>query len=381
MTDIEGFNNDVLERMEAAVLLIDGQHRIQWMNAKAADWFGIRGIGMRRTCYRTQSYGPGICNICPTGRAIEHHTPAHYEFSITKEDSQKKYEVIAVPVRYGDADSVSVLEIVMDVTEKGVVKIKENEIMAQIEKLAGIGQLAAGIAHELNTPLGTISIISDELDRVLDGAGRKNVSREIIKEYLVDMKGEIARCKTIIHDLLGFAKSGPAYVVETEVNAVVAKTVDFIRKGKVRSGIGLEFEPDADLPSVMTDPDRFRQVVFNVIKNAVEAVDDAGRVSVATRFDGSSVTVVVRDDGQGVPKEHLKRVFEPFFSTKPVGKGTGLGLSVSYGIMRDLRGEIRFESERGKGTVVSLILPAQDGNDVRPSVGFRQPGIFNSGAS
>ena len=111
----------------------------------------------------------------------------------------------------------------------------------------------------------------------------------------------------------------------------------------------------------MTDPDRFRQVLFNVIKNAVDALENKpdGRIEITTNVEGCFVGIIVGDNGPGIAGDDLKRVFEPFFTTKPVGKGTGLGLSVSYGIMRDIKGDIRLDSKVGCGTTVALLLPKQ----------------------
>lgn len=349
---------ETFQKLDAAVLLIDSEHRIQWMNNKAKDWFGGSRVGERRACYRTLAFGAGFCTVCPTGRTIDGGTPTHYEFTSPQKGEKRSFEVLALPV--GDLNSpVSVLEVVIDVTERGVVRLKENEVMAQIEKMVAIGQLAAGVAHELNTPLGTISIISDELSRAFDRIAVKKSEGEVILEYLADMRGEVARCKTIIKDLLDFSKRGVSNFVKTDINALVSKTVDFINKGTIKHDIRISKFPDAALPAIMTDPDRFRQVLFNVIKNAIDALESeaGGELEISTQIEGCFVAVTVKDNGPGISEDNLKRIFEPFFTTKPVGKGTGLGLSVSYGIMRDIKGEIRVDSQVGSGTKVTLLLP------------------------
>jgi len=350
--------NDTLQRLDAALLLIDAEHRIQWMNNKAREWFGISKTGERRVCYRTMALSQGFCSICPTGRTIEFRTPTHYEFTIPGK-RPRKLEVIAVPIDNSKGGPTSVMEVVMDVTERGVVKVTERELMTQIERMAAIGQLAAGVAHELNTPLGTLSIISNELSRILEGFSKEKATRKVIEEYLADMQGEISRCKTIIQDLLGFSKSGVSQLVETDINTLVSKTIDFIDKGKKGCDITVTKSFDPTLPMIITDHDRFRQVVFNVLKNAIESVEEngGGRVDVSTKGEGCFISVSIKDNGPGISKENIRRVFEPFFTTKPVGKGTGLGLSVSYGIMGDLGGEIRLDSIEGKGTTVTLYLP------------------------
>ena len=359
---------DILDSLDAAVLYLDCSHRIQWMNRRAALLFGP-GVGRRRACYRVAQHGTEFCHICPTGRAIELAAPTHYEFSFEAEGAPKDLEVIAIPVLDNESRPGSVLEIIMDVTGKGLIKIKHEELMEKVEKMAAIGQLAAGIAHELNTPLGTISILSAEIERAIKEP--ESVTGEIVREYLSDMRGEIERCKGIINDLLGFSKSGFVRKEPVDMNSLVLKTIELLRKGKYGEAIEIRPSLDLSLPQVETDPDRFRQVLFNILKNALDALEGSGRgrIDISTSAANGFVNVTVEDNGPGIPRELMKRVFEPFFTTKPVGKGTGLGLSVSYGIMRDLKGEIRIESTPGQ-TRVELLLPVRerggDGAHTRP---------------
>src|SRR3989304_1453055 len=307
---------DILDGLDAPVLYIYCSHRIQLMNQRAEVWFGP-GVGRRRAGDRGARRGAEFCQICPTGRAIELTAPAHYEFSLEIEGAPRKLEVIAVPVLDRESRPGSVLELIMDVTGRGLIKIKHEELMEKVEKMAAIGQLAAGIAHELNTPLGTISLLSP------------------------DMKG-----------------LGP-------------KTLELLKKGKYGEQVEIRPSFDPSLRPIETDPDRFRQVLFNILKNAIEALEDNGngRIDISTSVADGFVSGTVEDNGPGIPRGLIKRVFEPFFTTKPVGKGTGLGLSVSYGIMRDLKGEIRIESSPGQ-TRVELSLPVReggaDGPDTRP---------------
>lgn len=342
------------ENLDAAMLFIDCTHRIQWMNRMASELFSS-SEGMRRACYRVETHGAGFCNICPTGRAIECKSPAHYQFSFEKGGSSREFEVIAVPVFADDGSPGGVLELIMDVTGKGLIKIKHEELMARVEKMAAIGQLAAGVAHELNTPLGTISIISNEIERLVEEKADSS-AKETLREYLSDMRGEVERMRRIINDLRGFSSAGTTELVMTDLNSLIERTLEFMTKGHSRSSSLDRFF--GQLPELLTDPDRFRQVLVNIIKNAFDATEgmERGAVKVFTSTEDGFAKVTVEDNGPGMAPAVMKRLFEPFFTTKPVGKGTGLGLSVSYGIMRDLKGEIRIESGPGK-TAVDLLLP------------------------
>ncbi|MFZ3071956.1 MAG: ATP-binding protein [Thermodesulfobacteriota bacterium] len=351
----------VLQNVDAAVLLIDNEHRIKWMNRAARALLEGAEIGEKRVCYKTQNIGKTVCDVCITGKTIDTRTPAHYEFSLPINNRQKNFEVLTLPVEDPSGKNPLVMEVVMEIKGKGIVKIKEKEMLAQIEKMAAIGQLAAGVAHELNTPLGTISIITDELERTLEAASGKKQDDDAIREYMNDLRGEITRCKGIIQDLLGFSKNRLSGLKETDINTVVSKTIDFARKGNASKKAAITLFLDKDVPKVITEPDRLRQVLFNVVNNAMEAVEDnkRGSVEIATSASIDAVSITVNDNGYGISEENIKRVMEPFFTTKPVGKGTGLGLYVSYSIMTDLNGGLKIESAPGKGTQVTLSLPKE----------------------
>ncbi|MBI3397676.1 MAG: hypothetical protein HY026_00300 [Deltaproteobacteria bacterium] len=361
---------EILNSLAAGFIIIDREHRVEWMNKKAMEWLGpFVEIGERRRCYRTIVYSEGFCEICPTGRTIDHGTASHYEFNLPSNTSSQisrnnkpvAFEIIGIPIFDRNRRVSRVVELILDVTEKGIEKIKSEELMAHIEKMAAIGQLAAGVAHELNNPLATISIISEELTSLMDGFTEGRLSVKDMKDYLSDISSEIKRCQTIIGDLLNFSKKGVSEQIMTDLNNLVSKAINLIQKGEGYQGVAILKDFDTSLPVVKTDSERFKQVVFNVLKNAVEAVigKEDGRVVVSTLKDGCSVKVVVSDNGSGIPAENLKKVFEPFFTTKPVGKGTGLGLSVSYGIMKDLLGDIKIDSRGGEGTIISLLLPME----------------------
>ncbi len=347
----------VFQNINAAALLIDSEHRIQWMNSKAIEWFGMSETGLRRVCYRTMSLGHAFCATCPTGHAIECGVPATYEFTLPSKSHSKNLEVLAIPVDSDNGDDC-VLELVIDRGERGSVKVGKNELMAQIDKLAAVGHLAAGVAHELNTPLGTISMICEELGRAIEKEGDKRSLKKISMEYLADMKEEINSCRAIINDLLSFSKSGISNLEEININDFIRKTLDFLGKWSVVGNVKITQIFMPDLPLVTTDGAKFRQALFNIIKNAIEAVEEKADsdIQITTSLNGDSIAVTVKDNGPGMPPNVQERVFEPFFTTKPVGKGTGLGLSVSYGIMRGLNGNITIESDES-GTAVTLSLP------------------------
>ncbi len=353
--------NEIFDRADAGILLIDNQHRIRWMNRRAMEWLGPLELGKKRVCYRTLEYSDKFCTICPTGETIEHGTPTRYELTVHPRGRRCILEITGIPILDKDGSVSMVIEVIVDVTEKKMELRKTYDLMAQIEKMAAIGQLAAGVAHELNTPMATISVISEELRTILNPeTTSEGLTRDEVRDYLEDMEGEITRCKRIIDDLLDFSKKGAFHLVETDINALVMETMGFMYdKGGIPKKIGISTDLNAQLLRVKTDPLRLRQVIFNILKNAVEAINDSpdGRIAISTGFESKYIKIVISDNGPGIPVKDQPKVFEPFFTTKPLGKGTGLGLFVSYGIMKELNGDIDIRSVPGKGTEVHLFIP------------------------
>ncbi|HZE95395.1 MAG TPA: ATP-binding protein [Planctomycetota bacterium] len=224
-----------------------------------------------------------------------------------------------------------------------------NERLLQTEKLAAIGQLAAGIAHELNTPLASIAGYAEELGEIVRGSDGK------IVQYTGVIRSQTERCKAITQSLLNFARKSEIRVQAVDVNAVVREAIDYLRFKKRAPQLRIETDL-VDVPPVQADPGQLLQVFLSILINAADAVEGGGTITVRTRA-GKEVQVAVSDTGMGIPPENLKKVFEPFFTTKEPGEGTGLGLSLSYGIVKQMGGTIDLRSKVGEGTEVTIALP------------------------
>lgn len=233
-----------------------------------------------------------------------------------------------------------------DITEN---KEMEASVISS-EKLAAVGQLAAGVAHEVNNPLGGIL-------NCLYNFQNKKLTEARKSEYLEFMEDGIKRVQNIVRQLLDFSQQHEPELVLTDLNEMIRGLVPLLHhmiKGKnIRLVTGL----DEGLPSILVDKHQVEQVLVNLILNAIQAVDGEGTIDVSTRFDGGWYCINVSDDGVGIPSESIQKIFDPFFTTKGVGKGTGLGLSVSRGIIERHSGRIEVESEAGKGTVFKVSLP------------------------
>lgn len=223
--------------------------------------------------------------------------------------------------------------------------------LVQSEKMSAFGQLSAGIAHEVKNPLAGILGYAQLALRKVEKESPLARQLEIIEK-------ETKRCKTIIENLMKFARQEKAEFAPTDLNQVVEDAVAIVDHQLTINKVKIEKQLTAGLPKIQGNGNQLQQVLMNLMINAQQAMAEGGRVTVSTDRIDSQVEIRVSDTGPGIPPEIQQKIFEPFFTTKPVGKGTGLGLSVSYGIVRDHGGQIRLESEIGKGAAFILSFPA-----------------------
>lgn len=218
------------------------------------------------------------------------------------------------------------------------------------QKLASMGQLAAGVAHEINNPLGTIHLYA--------GALRKELpADDPHRDDLAVVLRETDRCKTIVADLLNFARQQEILAQPTHLHALLDQAIDAVSPHAAFADVAIRREYSPGLPPIEADPAQLLQVFVNLLNNAAEAIDGPGTIRLATRRAGSSVAVEIADTGCGIPEENLGRLFTPFFTTKGPGRGTGLGLSIAYGIVKMHRGQITVHSQVGQGTTFTVVLP------------------------
>ena len=232
---------------------------------------------------------------------------------------------------------------------------KGQEQLIHTEKLASLGRMAAGVAHELNSPLtGIVTFAHLMLKRLPPENKMDREDLEVIIE-------QAERCSKIIKGLLGFSRALPAEKTEININSVISHTLDMVRNQAKFHNIKLHTKLTPNLPNIIGDASQLEQVFMNLLINAADAMNDRGNITIATRVvnvDGTDyVEVEFTDTGPGIPEEYMDRLFEPFFTTKPPGKGTGLGLSVSHGIVKKHGGHIRVHSTPGKGTSFFIRLP------------------------
>jgi len=268
------------------------------------------------------------------------------------------YRLTKIPMRTGGGEITHAITIGEDITDW---KQAEARI-AQAEKLAALGTLAAGVMHEINNPLATIAAASESLDmRVREGALGGDALVPELYAVLGLIAHEVNRCSTIVGGVLDFSRPKPAQRERVAVNEIVERTLFLLGHHARFKQLEVAVALQPDLPPVIGNDEQLIQVVMALLLNAMDAMRDRGTIQVRTSREAGAVLIDVEDRGEGIRRADLPRIFEPFFTTKPVGRGTGLGLSVCYSIVSDHGGRIEVSSTFGHGSVFRIVLPEEAG--------------------
>jgi two-component system, NtrC family, sensor kinase len=231
-------------------------------------------------------------------------------------------------------------------------RVEMERQLQRADKLASLGQISTGIAHEINNPLGVILGYTQLLLR-------DHQSGTQVYEDLKVIEKHARNCKNIVEDLLKFARGAKTEKKWIDVNDTVSEVLSLLDHQLELDKIAVKQDLAGDIPKICADGEKLKQVFMNLLMNARQAITGPGTISVETSADGEtdSVHVTISDSGCGIPSEAMDKIFDPFFTTKPVGFGTGLGLSVSYGIVQDHNGRIEVKSDPGKGSAFTVIVP------------------------
>lgn len=271
------------------------------------------------------------------------------EFTLKCRNGSVKRVLISYGIDKGLSPSTDTLHFIVKDIEQ--YKLMEQKT-AQAEKLASLGHFSFGVAHEINNPLG---IIMGYTQLLLRGENPESEKYQDLKT--IEKHAQI--CKSIVEDLLNFAKSFKPSRDVVRLNHLVEDAVLFILQHSKLDDGNIVRSYDQNLPPMILDEKKIRQVIMNLIMNAADAIKEKGTIAVSTRYGTSDGKVVLefKDTGCGIEEKNLPCIFDPFFTTKPTGEGKGLGLSVTYGIIKNHGGDIFVESSPGKGTTVTVVLP------------------------
>ncbi|BCB97282.1 hypothetical protein JZK55_22040 [Dissulfurispira thermophila] len=242
-----------------------------------------------------------------------------------------------------------------EVQKKTAEIVKAQEQLINAEKLASLGRMAAGVAHELNSPLtGIVTFAHLMMKRIPP----ENTQDAEDLKVIID---QAERCSKIVRGLLGFSRKTASEKADIDINTLIENILSMVRNQAKFYNIVFDVQLDKTIPAVSVDPNQIQQVFLNLLINAADAMEEKGKITIASRMitDGDSrfVEIEFTDTGPGIPEDIKGRIFEPFFTTKPAGKGTGLGLAVSYGIIKKHDGQIFVKSEQGRGASFFIRLP------------------------
>ena len=346
----------LLDSVEAGVILYDPTGAVRFINARFAQLFGLDVQQLRSledfddlAVLLAARFSVSEAFAAPwKSFAAGAGDPAHDELEMVR-PSRRILRRFSRPVLDSEGRANGWLELYSDITAERQIKAK----MLQTEKMAALGQLVSGIAHELNNPLTAIMGYAQLL--LGHGLAAPQLS-DVSKMYQ-----EAERARRIVKNLLYFARENRPERARVDLNEIVERTLA-LRSYELRvENIAVDCNLASDLPETMADPHQLQQVVLNLIVNAEQAVLEGrgqGKISIRTmQHPGNRVSVEVSDDGPGIPREIASRIFDPFFTTKPLGVGTGLGLSIVYGIVKQHEGEVTFENVPGAGAKFTVDLP------------------------
>lgn len=303
---------------------------------------------IHKKCYEVFADRETPCEHCPLTAAIQKGELAHAHLG--NRIKTRDFEAHAYPLYDEKGGLHAAVMYYRDITEE--LRLKQEVI--QQEKMAAIGMLAGGVAHEVNNPLGGVLAFTQLLLKKVDHHSETY-------EDLQEIERAATRCKKIVQELLDFSRvSKEREKCHVYVNTLLEKVSPFIQMEIRALNIDLQFHFADDLPPVLAVPNRLQQVFLNLMTNACHAMPHGGKLTLSTGFDSTSneVWITVKDNGSGIPKEIQERIFEPFFTTKDPGKGTGLGLSISYRIVKENGGRIEMDSKQGEGSAFTVRLPA-----------------------
>ena len=340
---------DTFDGITDLIYITDTAFTIIKANKSFADFVGLSPQAVvRRKCYELLHKSDGPPRECPHTRSLQAQKPVRSEY--VERQSNRTFMVTSFPFFSEAGALIGAIVVAKDVTE-----VKEKEMrLIMSERLASLGQMASGIAHEINNPLAAIAGCAEGLqNRVL----QNRYEREFFSRYLEIIQDEIKRCKTITTGMLSFVRRTSDMRKPVDVGAVLARTMEIVdMQGRLKE-VKVVAKYGEDLPPVAGNEGELRQVFLALITNALDAMGDRGRLEVEARKSGDRLLVTIGDSGGGISEENLPKVFDPFFTTKAEKGGTGLGLSIGRKIIMNHGGAIDVSSEEDKGTLFTVALP------------------------
>jgi two-component system, NtrC family, sensor kinase len=236
-----------------------------------------------------------------------------------------------------------------------------GENLLQSQKLASLGELSAGIAHEINNPLAIIRQEAEYAQFLLKkSASGESLELAELQDSLREIITQVDRSREITRNLLDFARKREPVLQKVQINRLIEDMTRLVEKEAKNKNITLHRQYDPDLPAITSDPPLLRQVILNLLNNATQAIGQDGHITISTHLlNPREISITIQDSGPGIPPDILPKIFDPFFTTKPQGQGTGLGLAICHGIIQKLAGRITASSQPGQGATFTITLPLE----------------------
>ncbi len=342
---LKDFSENIVESLNVGVLAVDLDGIVESWNTRMEQLFSV---------VRQEAVGRQLSSLLPeelareiAARGDEEQITGIYKQRLQHQGKSLTLNVSIAPLVSKSGERIGRLLLFDDVTQRE----RMEEQMTQTEKLTSLGLLAAGVAHEVNTPLAVISNYIQMLAKQMpEGDPRQSIIDKIVKQTF--------RASEIVNNLLNFSRTGAAEAADVDVNRVVEETLSLVAHPLKSSQIQVVKQLGETLPPVRGSANKLQQVFLNLFLNARDAMPGGGMLEIRTAAHNGSVEIEIADTGAGIAREHIHRIFDPFFTTKAIGRGTGLGLSVSYGIIKEHAGKIDVRSTPGKGTSFHVEFPA-----------------------
>ncbi len=351
------FTSLIIDTLPLGLYVVDREYRIQtWNRKRETGTQGLRRevvVGRRifdvLTRQDPERLRSELDRVFQTGE-IQQST-----LEVTLDRESRFYRLSKIPMRLDSDEITHVITIGEDVTDWHGIQAR----IMQSEKLAAIGQLAAGVMHEINNPLATISACVAAIQGRIEPVTSPVAT--VIAEYLQIIDKEVDRCSGIVDGLLDFSRPKSKAKAAVSLNALAADALSLLKHHQRFRRFQVVEQLDPGLPSVLGNAEQLTQVLMALMLNAIDAMEQGGQLTLRTargRLRPEEVVLEVQDTGVGIPREEQTKIFEPFYTTKPPGRGTGLGLSISYGIVEDHRGRIEVDSAPGRGATFRVTFPA-----------------------
>lgn len=355
------FTEAIIDSLPLSLYAVDSEYRIvAWNRNRELGELGIpRGSAIGKNIFEVLTLQKREVLESEFAQVFETGEIEIIEQETVSANGEIKYWLISkIPMRLDDSGRVSH---VITVGEEITTRVEANRGVARAEKLAAVGRLAAGVVHEINNPLATISACAEALEsRIRDGSFDSSVAIDDLREYLGLIRSEAFRCKSITTGLLDFSRTRTAQHVLLDLADVINSTTRLLGHQQRDGKIEFRVQTSDNLPPVFGDPGQLQQAIITLATNAVDAMPSGGVLTISSRSEANSLRVEVSDTGVGIAPENIAKIFEPFFTTKEVGQGTGLGLAVCYGILTEHGGSLEVQSAPGVGTTFTITLPAAD---------------------